>query len=72
MDTCDRILINFLVFYPKGTIFLKSIDVLNAIKIIDLLYKLFREVVLMIDLKNVSHLVIDNVKNYVAIGKKLE
>ena len=52
--------------------FLKSVDASNASKIVELLYKLFREVVLFVGPENVVHMVTDNAANYVAAGRLLE
>ncbi|XVF07012.1 hypothetical protein REPUB_Repub06bG0100900 [Reevesia pubescens] len=71
-DQCRRTLINFLVYCPRGTVFLKSVDASNASKIADLLYKLFKEIVLFVSPENVVHMVIDNVANYVAAERLLE
>lgn len=72
IDTCSRTLIIFLVYCLKDIIFLKPVDALDAIKTTNLLYKLFREVVLMIGPKHVMRIMIDNVTNYVIVGKKLK
>ena len=71
-DRCRRTLINFLVSCPKRTIFLKSVDTSQHSKIADMLYKLFRDVILFIEAENVVHIVIDNAANYVAAGRLLE
>ncbi|XP_031396733.1 uncharacterized protein LOC116207778 [Punica granatum] len=56
----------------KGTVFLKSVDASDASKTGDMLYKLFREVVLFVGQENVVHFVTDNAANYVAAGRLLE
>ncbi|PKI66875.1 hypothetical protein CRG98_012741 [Punica granatum] len=71
-DQCKRTLINFLVYCPKGTVFLKFVDTSDASKTGDMLYKLFREVVLFVGQENVVHFVTDNAANYVAAGRLLE
>ncbi|KAH1254809.1 Craniofacial development protein 2 [Glycine max] len=71
-DRKRRTLINFLVYCPKGTIFLKSIDVSHASKSIDLLFKFFKDVVLRVGPKNVVHIVTYNATNYVVAGRLLE
>ncbi|XVE98465.1 hypothetical protein REPUB_Repub03eG0109000 [Reevesia pubescens] len=71
-DQCRRTLINFLVYCPRGTVFLKSVDASDASKIAELLYKLFREVVIFVGPENVVHIVTDNAANYVAAGRLLE
>ncbi|XP_050878008.1 uncharacterized protein LOC127081823 [Lathyrus oleraceus] len=67
-----RTLINFLVYCPKGTIFLKFVDASHASKTADMLYKLFRKVVLFVGPENVVHIVTYNAANYVAAGRLLE
>ncbi|XP_072069452.1 uncharacterized protein [Arachis hypogaea] len=71
-DPCRRTLINFLVYCPKGTIFLKSVDASHASKTAKLLFKLFKDVVNFVGPKNVVHIVTDNAANYVASGRLLE
>ncbi|XP_016177856.1 uncharacterized protein LOC107620162 [Arachis ipaensis] len=61
-DCCRRTLINFLVYCPKETIFLKFVDASHASKTDDLLFKLFKDV----------HIVTDNAANYVAAKRLLE
>eukprot|EP00258_Populus_trichocarpa_P030095 XP_024446114.1 uncharacterized protein LOC112325035 [Populus trichocarpa] len=70
-DQKRRTLINFLVYCPKGTIFLKIVDVSDVSKTARLLYQLFREVVLYVGVENIVHMVTDNAANYVAAGKLL-
>ncbi|CAL0299670.1 unnamed protein product [Lupinus luteus] len=71
-DCTRRTLINFLVYCPKGTVFIKSVDASYASKTADLLFKLFKEVVMYVGAKNIVHIVIDNAANYVAAGRLLE
>ncbi|XP_025670349.1 uncharacterized protein [Arachis hypogaea] len=71
-DRCRRTLINFLVYCPKGTIFLKSVDASHASKTAELLFKLFKDVVNFVGPENVVHIVTDNVANYVVAGRLLE
>ncbi|KAL4365561.1 hypothetical protein AHAS_Ahas07G0118400 [Arachis hypogaea] len=70
-DRCRRTLINFLVYCPKGTIFLKSVDASHASKTAELLFKLFKDVVNFVGPENVVHIVTDNTAKYVAIGRNL-
>ncbi|KAL4301196.1 hypothetical protein AHAS_Ahas17G0276700 [Arachis hypogaea] len=72
IDRCRHTLINLLVYYPKGTAFLKSFDASHVLKIADALFKLLSDVVLFVGPENVVHVVTDNVANYVAIGRLLE
>ncbi|CAM8881132.1 unnamed protein product [Rhodiola kirilowii] len=71
-DRSGRSLINFLVYCPKGTIFLKSVDASNASKTAEMLYKLFKNVILYVGAENIVHIVTDNAPNYVAAGRLLE
>jgi hypothetical protein len=70
-DEKRRTLINFLVYCPKGTVFLKTLNVSDISKTARLLHQLFREVVLYVGVENIMHVVIDNASNYVATGKLL-
>jgi len=70
-DQKRRTLINFLVYCPKGTVFFKTVDVLNVSKTARLLYKLFREVVLYVGVENIVYMVTDNAANYVVAGRLL-
>ncbi|KAG4399713.1 hypothetical protein AAZX31_08G274000 [Glycine max] len=71
-DGCRRTFINFLVYCPKGTVFLRSVDVSHASKSAEMLHKLFREMVLFVGPENVVHIVTSNAENYVAAGRLLE
>ncbi|KAL4372740.1 hypothetical protein AHAS_Ahas05G0012000 [Arachis hypogaea] len=71
-DHCRRTLINFLVYCPKGTVFLKSVDASHISKTAEALFKLLRDVVLFVGPENVVHVVTDNAANYVAAGRLLE
>jgi hypothetical protein len=71
-DRCRRTLINFLVYCPKGTVFIKSVDASQHCKTADMLFKLFKEVVLYVGADNVVQFITDNAANYVAAGKLLE
>ena len=67
-DRKRKTLINFLVYCPKGTIFLKFVDASHASKSINMLFKLLKDVVLRVGHENIVHVVMDNVANY---GKDL-
>lgn len=71
-DQNRRTLINFLVYCPKGTIFLKSVDASAFSKTAELLYDLFKEVVKFVGAAHVVQIVTDNASNYVAAGRLLE
>ncbi|KAF1865895.1 hypothetical protein Lal_00033353 [Lupinus albus] len=67
-----RTLINFLVYCPKGTVFIKSVDASHASKTAVLLFKLFKVVVLYVGSENIVHIVTDNAANYVPAGRLFE
>ena len=72
-DHSRRTLINVLVYYPKGTIFLRSVDASSyASKAAEMLFKLFKEMVLYVGAENVVHIVTNNAANYVVTGRLLE
>nr|XP_025621504.1 uncharacterized protein LOC112712803 [Arachis hypogaea] len=71
-DRCRRTLINFLVYCPKGNVFLKSVDASHISKTAEALFKLLRDVVLFVGPENVVYVVTDNAANYVAAGRLLE
>ncbi|KAH1265150.1 hypothetical protein GmHk_01G000908 [Glycine max] len=55
-----------------GTVFLWSVDASYASKTVEMLFKLFKEMVLYVGAENVVHIVTDNVSNYVAADRLLE
>ncbi|KAL9660919.1 hypothetical protein QQ045_025738 [Rhodiola kirilowii] len=71
-DRSRRTLINFLVYCPKGTIFLKSVYASDVSKTAEMLYTLFKEVILYVGAKNIVHIVTNNAANYVAAGRLLK
>ncbi|CAN0925477.1 hypothetical protein LINGRAHAP2_LOCUS34784 [Linum grandiflorum] len=68
-DKRHRSLINFLVYCPSGTCFVKSVDASGCIKNAENLFKLFSSVIDWVGAANVVHVVTDNAANYVAAGK---
>ncbi|KAF1862627.1 hypothetical protein Lal_00013388 [Lupinus albus] len=54
----------------KGTVFLESVDASHDSKTADLLFKLFKEVVMYVGPENIIHIVTDNAANYVAAGSE--
>ena len=68
-DTRHRSLINFLVYCPRGMVFVKSIDASDIVKSTINLFKLFDEVVTWVGPKNIVHMVTNNASNYVFAGK---
>ncbi|XP_016185534.1 uncharacterized protein LOC107627196 [Arachis ipaensis] len=71
-DRCRRTLTNFLVYCPKGTVFLKSVDASHISKTADALFRLLRDVVLFVGPENVVHVGTDNAANYIATGRILD
>jgi len=71
-DRRRRTLINFLVYCPKGTVFLKSVDATEHSKTAEYLFRLFRDVVHFVGPENVVHFVTDNASNMVAAGRMIE
>ena len=70
-DTRHRTLINFLVYCPKGIIFICSVDASDLVKDAINLSNLFDEIVNWVGPANIVYLVTDNAANYVAAGKIL-
>ncbi|OIW19936.1 hypothetical protein TanjilG_30850 [Lupinus angustifolius] len=66
-DRSKQTLINFLVYCLKGTIFIKSAS--HDSKTVDLLFKLFKEVVMYVGIENIIHIVTENATNYVVAGR---
>ncbi|XP_075645300.1 uncharacterized protein LOC142616308 [Castanea sativa] len=70
-DTRHRRLINFLVYCPKGIVFIRSVDTFDLVKDAINMSNLLDEIVNWVGPANIIHLVTDNVANYVAIGRIL-
>jgi hypothetical protein len=71
-DQRSHTILNFLIAFPKGTMFLKSMDVSDQVKDANLLFCLLDEVVEEVGVQNVVHVITDNATNYVATGRMLE
>ncbi|XP_065619291.1 uncharacterized protein LOC136063198 [Quercus suber] len=71
IDTRHRTLINFLVYCPKGIIFIRFVDTSDLVKDVINLSNLSDEIVDWVGPANIVHLIIDNVTNYVATGRIL-
>ncbi|XP_040995981.1 uncharacterized protein LOC121242146 [Juglans microcarpa x Juglans regia] len=65
-------LINFLVYCPKCTMFLKSVDTYGLRKDAEILFNIFDEVVQEIRAENLVQFITDNDASYKAAGKKLQ
>lgn len=66
-----RTMINFLVYCPKGTVFLKSVDATHIVTSSDTLYELLRHVVEEVGDRNVVQVVTKNSEIHALAGKKL-
>ena len=71
-DQRNRTIINFLVFCPQGTMFLKSVDASDKVKDGHLLFQLLDEVIEDVGVANVVQIITDNASNYVLAGRLLE
>jgi len=69
--TVQKDIINFLVNSPKGSVFIRSMDVSEVIKDANLLFKVLDDMVEEVGEENVVQVVTDNASNYVKAGKKL-
>ncbi|XP_054782037.1 uncharacterized protein LOC129289285 [Prosopis cineraria] len=70
-DQRNRQLINFLVYCPRGMVFIKSVDASDIVKDAQNLCNLFMDMVAFTGANNVVHLVTDNAANYKAAGRLL-
>ncbi|KAG9454342.1 hypothetical protein H6P81_007246 [Aristolochia fimbriata] len=70
-DTCNRTLINFLVYCPRGLVFFKSVDASKESKTAKMLFSVFKEVIISVEVDNLNQIVIDNAANYVAVVRLL-
>ncbi|RDX71444.1 hypothetical protein CR513_49209, partial [Mucuna pruriens] len=66
-DKRRRMIINFLVNNPKGTIFLKSIDASTILKTVEKTFEMMDGIVEEVGEDNVVQVVIDNAANYKAV-----
>ncbi|GKV30763.1 hypothetical protein SLEP1_g39543 [Rubroshorea leprosula] len=65
-------IINFLVYCPRGSMFLKSIDTFGLTEDVEILERMFDEVVKEVRVENVVQFITDNDASYKAVGKRLE
>ncbi|KAI3810701.1 hypothetical protein L1987_20323 [Smallanthus sonchifolius] len=65
-------IINFVVNSPRGSVFIKSLDVSDVTKNADFLFKLLDAMIEEVGEKNVIQVVTDNASAYVKAGKLLE
>ncbi|XP_022744587.1 uncharacterized protein LOC111295387 [Durio zibethinus] len=66
-----RILLNFLVYCPEGTVFLKSIDASSVINSSDALYELLKQVVEEVGFKHVLQMITNSEEQYIVAGRRL-
>ncbi|XP_020244128.1 uncharacterized protein LOC109822351 [Asparagus officinalis] len=66
-----KTLINFLVYCPEGTMFLKSVDASHIVNSADTLYELLKHVVEEVGVKNVVQVITNNTESHVIAGKRL-
>ena len=70
--TVQKDTVNFLVNSPKGSVFIRSMDVSEVVKDANLLYKVLDDMVEEIGEENVVQVMTDNASNYVKAGKKIK
>ncbi|KAK4351397.1 hypothetical protein RND71_030710 [Anisodus tanguticus] len=66
-----KTLVNFFVYCPEGTMFLRSVDASSLIDSTDSLYELLKEVVEEVGVRNVLQVITRNEERYVIAGKRL-
>eukprot|EP01018_Ginkgo_biloba_P036859 Gb_09815 [translate_table: standard] len=64
-------LINVLVYYPEGVIFVNAVDAMDHKKTSEFIFKILEEAVLEVGEENVVQIVIDSASNYVGAGKMI-
>ncbi|XP_058086750.1 uncharacterized protein LOC131233916 isoform X2 [Magnolia sinica] len=71
IDKSDRTVINFFVYCPKGTTFLKSVDASDISKNPEALMNLFDSIVQVVGPKNIVHFLTDGSASFQSAGKLL-
>ncbi|KAL0854044.1 hypothetical protein Bca101_059196 [Brassica carinata] len=71
VSVVQKNIFNFLVNSPKGSVFIKSVDVSEAVKDANLLFSMLDRMVDEVGEANVVQVVTDNASNYVKTGKLL-
>ncbi|KAJ8460088.1 hypothetical protein OPV22_033014 [Ensete ventricosum] len=71
MDTAGRSIINIFVYCPKGTMFLKSVDVSQIETTLEGLVHLFESIIQDVGPGNIVHFLLDSAPWYKAAGKVL-
>ncbi|KAF3774025.1 hypothetical protein EJ110_NYTH51916 [Nymphaea thermarum] len=67
----NKTLVNFLVYCPLGTMFLKSVDLSDTPKTVDVLFGIFDKVIEEVGHENVVQFITDNAANYKAACEML-
>eukprot|EP01018_Ginkgo_biloba_P017795 Gb_36198 [translate_table: standard] len=70
-DIKHRPIINVLVYYPEGVLFVKAVDAMDHKKTSEFIFKILEEVVLEVGEENVVQIVTDSASNYVGAGKMI-
>ncbi|KAF3785941.1 hypothetical protein EJ110_NYTH19194 [Nymphaea thermarum] len=70
-NTRSRTLVNFLVYCPKGTMFLKSLDLSDIPKTVEILFNVFDNIVQEVGPANIVQFITDNAANYRVAGDLL-
>ncbi|XP_054797602.1 uncharacterized protein LOC129302737 [Prosopis cineraria] len=70
-DQRNRQLINFLVYCPRGMVFIKSVDASDIVKDAQNFFNLVMDMVAFAGADNIVYLVTDNATNYKATGRLL-
>ncbi|CAN6454092.1 unnamed protein product [Victoria cruziana] len=70
-DRRNKTLVNFLLYCPRGTIFLKSLDLSDTPKTTDVLLNVFDKVVQEVGPQTIVQFITDNAANYKAAGEML-
>ena len=61
----------FLVYCPRGAMFLKSLDVSSLTKDVNTLFKLFDKIFQEVGVEHIVQFITDNDASYMSAGKKL-
>lgn len=69
-SVAQKDIVNFLVNSPRGSVFIKSMDVSEVVKDATLLFQMLDDMVEEVGEANVIQVVTDNASNYVKAGKK--
>lgn len=71
-DGKKHTIINFLVSFPQGTMFFRTVDASNKVKDENLLFEILDEIIQEVREKNIVKVIRENASNYVLAVKMLE